>query len=393
MKRYKNLKDLRERLYRYQLETVARFAQMEVPRLQAIEEGRVPPTVWESEELANLYGLDADTLFEWPIHLATDDAIGVLASLEEFHEISDRVKMRIVSAANAARDVIALKRQINTNARNQETTRICSLSPQRKGPPWAEGRYLAETLRRKLGLGKDPIRSMRDLVADAFPQIVVLYADFHDPRLAGLTFVDKVRGPTIVLNLGGKNQNPCVRRFSLAHELCHVLVDQPRREPLATISGFWSEPALEREQRANAFACRLLCPEDVLNEIAAREKDPVRACKRLIGEFGLHYRAARLYLRNSAGMTWPDEAASEPAVAELIGRWTEAEEPFGVTRFPIPEVPPERRTWVAELAARLYSRGGMSRDAFASLLGLTPVHDVEKALDWFGFDPPSEMVC
>jgi len=390
MRRYRNLRELRERLYRYRLDTVARFAHIEVPRLQAIEEGRVAPTVWESEELAGLYGLDADILFEWPIHLATRDAIGALASLEEFHEVSDRVKMCIVSAATAARDVLNLKKQIDW--RDQKIA-IRSLSPQKEGPPWVEGRYLAEDLRRKLGIGKDPIRSMRDLLSDAFPQIVLLYAELRDRSLAGLTFVDAIRGPTIVLNLGGKNENPCVRRFSLAHELCHVLVDHNRREPLATISGFLSEHALEREQRANAFACRLLCPEDVLNEIAALEKDPVRTCMRLIGEFGLHYSAARLYLRNSAGMTFPDEAGAEIAAAELTRRWSMAEEPFGVAEFPIPETPPERRTWVARLAGRLYSRGEISRDAFASLLALTPVHEVEKVLDWFGFDPPAEAVC
>src|SRR5690606_29844633 len=93
-------------------------------------------------------------------------------------------------------------------------------------------------------------------------------------------------------------------RFSLAHELCHLIVDLNQGQPLATVSEFLGESHLPREQRANSFAVRLLCPEAVLNRLAATG-DEVEAAKHVMAEYGLHYAAARLYLKNVAHMDLP----------------------------------------------------------------------------------------
>lgn len=41
-------------------------------------------------------------------------------------------------------------------------------------------------------------------------------------------------------------------RFTLAHELCHLLIDRDSGSQLALVSGPWAPKAVE--QRANAFA-------------------------------------------------------------------------------------------------------------------------------------------
>jgi len=55
------------------------------------------------------------------------------------------------------------------------------------------------------------------------------------------------------------------RRFTLAHELCHILFDRGYGTKLALASGPWAPRDLER--RANAFAAMLLMPPDLLAKV------------------------------------------------------------------------------------------------------------------------------
>jgi len=60
-------------------------------------------------------------------------------------------------------------------------------------------------------------------------------------------------------------------------------------------------------------------------------------------------------------------------------------------RFPLSEVPCERRTALSRLAARAYSRGLVTRDRFARHLGVTPAIQVERVLDFFSLDVPEDV--
>lgn len=390
---YANLGELRRKLLHFSPAAVSRFTAISLPRLQEIEAGEAP-TVYEAERLSEVYGIDADLLMDEPIALDPGDAISTLALLDEFQEVSAETRRAIISASSAARDLVQLEARLGEP--DPWVSFVGSLRLPRArdtDPPFAQGRHYAAHLRRKLELGLLPIASMRDLVREAFGAVAVLYADLCDPRLAGVTFADRFRGPTIVLNTRGKNENPGVRRFSLAHELCHLLVDTDRTEPLATLSGFLSDAGLDREQRANAFATRLLCPEEVVRALpAVQRSEPVAAARALIEEYGMHYQAARLYLRNAVRLDLPPEAPRGLIGAELSDRWHLAEEPAGLNQFPIPDVPPVRRTEVAMSAAKLYATQAIGRDQFARLLGVTPVHEVERVLGYFGLDLPDADV-
>ena len=386
-RRFKNLKELRERLLGYSRDAVCRLGDLPVDRIRAIEDHGDAPTVSELETLASLYGLDAELLGEEPIVLGADDPIEVMASLEEFQAVSDSTKARIVAASRAAIDLTGLRQRTPTSPPQLSWSPPAPRSSETR--PWAVGRHYAERLRARLRLGDQPIRSVRDMVSEAFPEVTVLYAHLGLPSLAGLTFADRKRGLTIVLNFDGKNTNPCVRRFSLAHELCHLLVDWDRKEPLATFSGFLSEQGLEREQRANAFAVRLLCPERVVRRLA-RQHAPVKVAQRLIRDYGIHLEAAKLYLQNVAGETIPDSELPLLRISALMTHWEQAEAAQGLVDFPVPQVPTERRTLVASHASQLYSQGELLRDEFARLLGVTPAQDLEAVLYRFAFDLPSD---
>ena len=58
------------------------------------------------------------------------------------------------------------------------------------------------------------------------------------------------------------NTNEDGKRFTIGHELCHILFDRTRAQRIAHVSGSWAPPGIER--RANAFAAYLLMPRDLV---------------------------------------------------------------------------------------------------------------------------------
>jgi Zn-dependent peptidase ImmA (M78 family) len=54
------------------------------------------------------------------------------------------------------------------------------------------------------------------------------------------------------------------RRFTIAHEFCHILFDRTRARRIAHITGPWAAPGVEK--RANAFAAYLLMPRELIRE-------------------------------------------------------------------------------------------------------------------------------
>lgn len=96
---------------------------------------------------------------------------------------------------------------------------------------------------------------------------------------------DKIRGVAIagldfdpVILINGNhifNKSEAGRRFTVAHELCHVLYDRTRARRVSHISGPWVDAGIEK--RANAFAAYLLMPRTLIetNLGADRADDPV----------------------------------------------------------------------------------------------------------------------
>ncbi len=76
-----------------------------------------------------------------------------------------------------------------------------------------------------------------------------------DPELRAVSFASAHHAPRIVLNqYHWSAHRPQTRRFTLAHELCHLLHDRSVGASLAVASGPWAPLAIE--QRANAVAAQ-----------------------------------------------------------------------------------------------------------------------------------------
>jgi Zn-dependent peptidase ImmA (M78 family) len=381
---YNDLRAMRDGLTRLREGTVAAEAGLSLQRLREIERGG-EPSVYELEQLAAVYGVDVESLFDEPIRLPHGDGVNLLASLDEFRDLDDVRRVRVLRAASAARELVQVRRRLGEAAIDLPRLPV----PDPALSPYRQGAELAQALRRELNLGVGAIPSARDFVQDRLPSVSVLYADLTREGAAGLGFADAHRGPSVVLNTRGKNEHPAVRRFSLCHELCHLLADWNRTDPLATISGFLSDAALGREQRANGFAIRLLCPESVVRDLSPyRDEDAARV---LMTQYGLHYQAARLTLLKDADIHLPPrlpralEALAEPDAA--MGR---QEAPRGHENFPVDGVPAERRGVLAQTVMRAWAAGVVTRDAAARFLAVTPDTPIERVADYFAVDLPAE---
>lgn len=96
--------------------------------------------------------------------------------------------------------------------------------------------------------------------------VSIVDIELADQGVRAVSFAGARHRATILINSAWDgNQRNSVRRFTMAHELCHLLHDRTYGAQLAVASGPSAPLALE--QRANAFAAMLLMPPAVLRRI------------------------------------------------------------------------------------------------------------------------------
>jgi Zn-dependent peptidase ImmA (M78 family) len=134
-----------------------------------------------------------------------------------------------------------------------------------------EGYALAEQLLDQLGqVEEQEWFDIEHFLQDR--EVLVTEVELSDQSVRAVSFVGPVHKPTIALNTGSRfSRSYHARRFSLAHELCHLLHDRDLGAQLAVASGPWAPQVIE--QRANAFAAMLLMSPDLLRSAIANSKD------------------------------------------------------------------------------------------------------------------------
>ena len=91
----------------------------------------------------------------------------------------------------------------------------------------------------------------------------------------GVALAGRELRPTILVNVDNRNNIARGKRFTLAHELCHILFDQSQARSLAHGSTPWASPSVE--QRANAFAAMLLMPPCRAKRPSAENLDELKS--------------------------------------------------------------------------------------------------------------------
>lgn len=183
-------------------------------------------------------------------------------------------------------------------------------------PAWEQGYELAEEVHEALKgkFEQDEFVDLDQLIEALGIEIAQL--DLSDEKVRGCAIAGRKHRPGIFYN-GNNNFNGdhAGYRFTLAHELCHVLFDRERGRPLAVASGPWAPRAIE--QRANAFAAMLLMPASMVKRVVAGLADSVTTTES-IDRVARRMGTGRLaVLRHLTNLGFIDEADRQQLEVEL----------------------------------------------------------------------------
>lgn len=156
---------------------------------------------------------------------------------------------------------------------------------------WGQGYDLAESVLRTLGIDLTVPGAVE--IDEILSVLGVRLKEMHlsDRAIRAVSIAGPDFQPTILVNVAHPTASyPTGRRFSLAHELCHLIVDRSYAREVAIPSGPWAPRDIER--RANAFAAMFLMPPGriaaVLKTIGGEPADPSsvrRLCQALETSF------------------------------------------------------------------------------------------------------------
>ncbi len=167
--------------------------------------------------------------------------------------------------------------------------------------PWDNGYALALDLLDEADPDPDASATrIEDLVAalGVAAREVALGPD--GPR--GVALAGEALRPTILVNAESPANDGRGRRFTLAHELCHILFDRERARPLTHSSTPWASPSVE--QRANAFAAMLLMPPHrAKRPVASGLEELKHGIDRLAGRLNVGRVALKHHLANLGEIT------------------------------------------------------------------------------------------
>lgn len=219
------------------------------------------------------------------------------------------VVFRALSPVLDTADVLKLIARLRSSAADPlaaarlETLRK-GLRPAAGDLPHEQGYRLAELVRHRLG-NPDRALDVEDLLVSY--GIPVKHEALSDADIEAATVWDDAHGPLVIVNEAGRSRFPWALRMTIAHELCHLLVDREDAAPLMIASTPWTPPEMER--RANAFAAELLLPRAGILRVAGKRvrtgslNDATRAA--LMTEFNVGETVCVRHVENR--FRWDDE--------------------------------------------------------------------------------------
>ncbi|MCY3738278.1 MAG: ImmA/IrrE family metallo-endopeptidase [Gemmatimonadaceae bacterium] len=165
-------------------------------------------------------------------------------------------------------------------------------------PPFMQGYTLASWLRRQ------PEVVHRGGRVDPEQILVPWNVPLIDASF-GLGDIDAIgcwgpsHGPAVLLNSDARHAaSSARRRATLAHEICHLLVDRSSSLPLVDVLG--GRTARHVEQRARAFAAELLLPREIAGQMLSdHEGNEDRAARSLRSRFGVSSELLAWQAKNS----------------------------------------------------------------------------------------------
>jgi len=381
--------------------------QLEVSRstVAQMELGNRAVTGIELSHLAYLFGKDVRSFLSGEASAGEDPLVVLFRLHPELSNEQDVLEALRCSVA-LGRELTNLERLLGVDRDLVRVAAYPLARPQTKWEAIQQGERIAVEERRRLGLGLAPLPNVAALLeAQGVRTARVTLPD----DISGLTLVEPEIGFLVVAN---REHHILRRRFSLAHEYCHLLVDRDQR-------GLVSR-AQDRDEflevRANAFAAGFLMPTDAVRQFSQTlgkghpsrteaevfdEAVPVQARARtapgtqdvqlydvvqMAHHFGVSRAAACYRLKNVRLIS--DAELESLLEQDRAGRGRELETILG-----LPE--PDHRTSRNEfrhrfvgLALEAFRRDVVSRSKLVEVAALVGVdaRDVDRAIEDLGLD-------
>lgn len=181
--------------------------------------------------------------------------------------------------------------------------------------PSMQGYFLATMFREYLGKNKGRVDPEAILRAWG---VAIRNIEVKNCRLDAIAVWSSNHAPTILLNSEGpRSQHPTGIRATLAHEICHILVDLDGALPVVDVLG--GDVPRNIEKRANAFAAEFLLPRSevkahldlALNFVlqqGERHTEIEKTVDRLVDKYGASHETTAWQVLNSACIREDDES-------------------------------------------------------------------------------------
>lgn len=246
---------------RMKQEDVARHLGVSRSTIAQIELGKRGVTSLELDKLAYLYGRDIRDFLASEFR-EEDTLVALFRRHPDLAEEQD-VLAALRKAKALGRELATLERLLGIG-RELVSLPVYPLPlPQSRWDAVQQGERVAREERCRLGLGDAPLANVAELLESQG----VRTAQLSLPEdISGLTILADDVGVFVVVNDQLPGHSRARRRFSLAHEYCHALLD---RDQKGTISRTSERDSLA-EVRANAFAAAFLMPQAGVEEFLHR---------------------------------------------------------------------------------------------------------------------------
>jgi Zn-dependent peptidase ImmA (M78 family) len=230
---------------------------------------------------------------------------------------------------------------------------------------YAEG--LAEKERSRLGLGREPIRDIFSVLESEGLHVIGL--EMGEVRLDGILLFSESKGAYVFIN---GTMDHFRQIFTAAHEYCHYLKDRENQYLIDRDISEASQTAkdIPIEMIANAFAASFLMPREAIEQ-AAGEFDRIGPEEIILlkRHFGVSYQAMVYRMLDLRRIKRNDLQAFLKIKPQKLERAL-----YGVSgeddKRQKPPLLPDRFKW---LAAEAYSKGQITLNRFADLLGGDPL--------------------
>jgi Zn-dependent peptidase ImmA (M78 family) len=226
-----------------------------------------------AEEMARMQSeVDLCAFWEYAAETGLEDSELLALGIEEKREIIEAIRALPC---------------VDTPALNVLAKEVASIEFNDESRPFEQGYILSGWLRKRLDISEsavaDPERILQSwgvIVQDT----TLMHAGAGLDAIA--TWGEK-HGPAVLINTAPESMaiHEHRRRTSLAHEICHLLVDRDGALPLAEVLGGRTPERIE--QRARAFAAEFLLPRSVADDAVRFGEDLEKVIAELCGKYCL----------------------------------------------------------------------------------------------------------